>query len=1818
MLWLPDVRQSDYEELKQVHAPRVAEIVAVHWPELDGIKYYCSTAADEIFVGSAASNPTIQPLEIRFKQNQFLDLPIEDGVSDSQIKLEFWDADGAISDLHLRHGAGVRVVVYYWFPDFGYFLEQWHGHLGEPEEEDGEMFSVPVAYGFRSALQPLPRRYPKYSGCQAVWGGLLSTLDEIAHNDCPWNLHLPGGTTGVAGSELLGECPRQTRQNCTDYLGDSDSFLAFDTPADSYPNANLISKTRGTGRQVKDTLPVVYGPFTLKECKLLGFAIDENTNDPDQGWVWCLFGVSEGVVEYIEEPYINNKFDGLEHFRYALGELRQARTDPPFSPSAGNYSGTAYFVMRVSGDYRFTDGEDLSGQCHVGRRMNVPQWTDTETRTEGPSNNRAWVLLDVMTNKRWGHGIDESRLVIQDWIDIAAWCDELVDYKDASGATQTSIRSQFVGALTEKSAARHIYDICLAGNFTLPFPYRGKTRIFGLSAMENLELAPVFTDEGEERNIVVDEKGKSLLKTFKTSDRELANRVVVTFADRELDNETRTLVFEDVTQQLKAGKTFGDKSRRQVTKDYNLVGVDGIGAATRLGNMLLDLGPLAGTTDDGAGLENNRRVKFTTWFSYTLNLHKYGVIKVISKKIAKYGFTYFRIVSMTRLADLKVEIEAVAYPERYYETSNTLMLATSSLIDGQEGTAYTQSLAAAGGVGPYSYAVTDGSLPDGLTLSSATISGTPSTPGTYSFDITVTDSGGRSATMAYTITIASAPVTGTDTGLSFEVTDASLPISIGLPVSEGENLTNATNLQLRNASDVLVSCSFAARERWHGLASDTSKKIKVLALDFTPNGTGVYTVETGTSNPSPASAISLTNNTNDYHVQVGDLDLKIGKNGNNPLVSCKLSTVEQLSGTLPTITATVPVKSRLVANSTSVSGNTAAAIGQNFVTPAAPGLFTGVTSVKFGWEGKYTGLVNGVPKAITYTTENPIEIGRDEFSPDHKFIFDQGGADEYILTLYDYVWKTGYFARATTLADGTGTPLDTFPSGMPLNVTVRDKEAIDAGTYTVDSISSGRINLTTTLSKRLLKNIIVEPATTTSPVTATLEMQSASVSLQNAHRLIIKQVGFFKYSGSRLFPDLQVELYWEFFAGHSFTKCEMRVVNANQTMPAVVDDAQWEALQFNLPLGVTGTASSDEVLANNGSGSACARRTAGTSDSTAVAGSFKWCIANLAEKWPSRLVATTSAFTWSPYPAISGTTHAFPKDRANLWQFTLGASADSAAKIFRDLRVKYNAAYVASSGVIRRMFSAPKSWVTNDWQGDSRAADAANRFERQLKMQWDETANDVGASLQWSHFNRELSSHTHPDSGNDFGDVFGVNLFGTTFDQGDNYTGNRYDFVEWMLIEGIRNGNAKAWRMALEHANNQFTLGTILSAIPNGSNETYNKLGGHRYEKSTNGINNTDYDGYYTHHWVEGLYLCWALTGAPWMYDTLLLSRDYARRGIDSGLAATFETYNEGRGLGWLILALLAAYRHFGDTADLTRAVAAADALRSFEESQGLKGVYVATGYTSPSSSRGKQVFNSELCGYAAFGLVELLAELEAKGTPNATLQNALIRGAKWAARGLASLNNAQGNQPVIAAQISGGNITPAIGRYEWFQSGIRLSDDDSMIVGALTAVGLLAAARAGNFADLKALAWDCFKAANLYQDSDVRTARPIGTYDTLSYRRSQYYASSDKVHRQTMFLGFPFLADQLKNQSLNPPTITTVAPSSIAANASVTLTITGTGFVTGCQVGIGGYVFTPASVTATQIVLTIAANLYTAGKYPVMVSNPNKGQSNLASVTVT
>lgn len=83
-----------------------------------------------------------------------------------------------------------------------------------------------------------------------------------------------------------------------------------------------------------------------------------------------------------------------------------------------------------------------------------------------------------------------------------------------------------------------------------------------------------------------------------------------------------------------------------------------------------------------------------------------------------------------------------------------LSVQPSALPNGQPGDAYSQSLSASGAAGPFSFTVSDGNLPTGLTLStSGSLGGNLPASGSFSFTVRASDSYGNTGTAQYTIAV---------------------------------------------------------------------------------------------------------------------------------------------------------------------------------------------------------------------------------------------------------------------------------------------------------------------------------------------------------------------------------------------------------------------------------------------------------------------------------------------------------------------------------------------------------------------------------------------------------------------------------------------------------------------------------------------------------------------------------------------------------------------------------------------------------------------------------------------------------------------------------------------------------------------------------------------------------------------------------------------------------------------------------------------------------------------------------------------------------
>ena len=156
---------------------------------------------------------------------------------------------------------------------------------------------------------------------------------------------------------------------------------------------------------------------------------------------------------------------------------------------------------------------------------------------------------------------------------------------------------------------------------------------------------------------------------------------------------------------------------------------------------------VTGTADGTETLVDQTNVVLSQWTQYSVTFTAGSSAPVLN--IGGYDAEGYELAD-----DVSVVLDSPVLP--------------ASLADATYGSSYTGSVAATGGTAPYSYAVTAGTLPDGLSLDATTgaITGTPTATGDADFTVTATDSSSTPLTGShdYTMTVDKAAPTVTVTG----------------------------------------------------------------------------------------------------------------------------------------------------------------------------------------------------------------------------------------------------------------------------------------------------------------------------------------------------------------------------------------------------------------------------------------------------------------------------------------------------------------------------------------------------------------------------------------------------------------------------------------------------------------------------------------------------------------------------------------------------------------------------------------------------------------------------------------------------------------------------------------------------------------------------------------------------------------------------------------------------------------------------------------------------------------------------------------------
>jgi len=427
--------------------------------------------------------------------------------------------------------------------------------------------------------------------------------------------------------------------------------------------------------------------------------------------------------------------------------------------------------------------------------------------------------------------------------------------------------------------------------------------------------------------------------------------------------------------------------------------------------------------------------------------------------------------------------------------SNILTLSPNSLPGATVGTGYSQTVTASGGTAPYTFAVTSGSLPNGLTLTASgaqagRISGTPSAAGTFNFTVQATDPSFNTGSKAYSIVVAAAPLvigpasfpagtvgtaynqsvtaSGGTGPYDFDVLSGSLPTGLSLNTSTGAITGTPT-----------VGGSFTFTVQVTDQTPTTGTKQFTINIGSNILTVSPPTVPNGTQSSPYSATVTASGGTGPYTFAVTAGSLPAG---------LSLSSSGDITGT-PTGSgaSTFTIRATDSLNNTGSRSYTVN-IGTNSLTVSPPTLPPGTQNVAYnrtlsaaGGTGPYTfALTSGaLPAGLALSSGGvisgtPTVTGNFAFSVQATDSVNNTGSQAYTLviggniitltptTLPNGTQNTAY-SQTVTASGGNGSYTYSIASGsLPTGLTLNASSGAITGTPTGSGLSNFTIGVVDT------------------------------------------------------------------------------------------------------------------------------------------------------------------------------------------------------------------------------------------------------------------------------------------------------------------------------------------------------------------------------------------------------------------------------------------------------------------------------------------------------------------------------------------------------------------------------------------------------------------------------------------------------------------------------------------------------------------------------------------------------------------------------------
>jgi uncharacterized protein (TIGR03437 family) len=907
--------------------------------------------------------------------------------------------------------------------------------------------------------------------------------------------------------------------------------------------------------------------------------------------------------------------------------------------------------------------------------------------------------------------------------------------------------------------------------------------------------------------------------------------------------------------------------------------------------------------------------------------------------------------------------------------------------------------------------------------------------------------------------------------VSLNVTQAALPVTIGVPFSEAAALLSTAKLTLLDPSGNPIALQTRVLARWRGTASDERKALKWVLLDFTPQVPGTYILTNdGLAGPQNVP-LAITQSADKISVASSQIRLEFARQGVALVPSFKLDNVEQLTTPL-TVQGAFSRSAIVVLNPTASD-----ALTVNDTSLLSPGMqvrFEHCATLKWAVEKGWTSVWSG----------------DSQLRGNHRYLLDEGTPqqEELLCTEAEY----GTLKLAAPLKFN-------HPAGAKLRDLTIEQEVA-----TIKAVSGQRLTFTESLKQNHVANDYLR-TNNTNFVKAHATVENAVVEEVNALRVVIKQQGRFTVpnAGGLAAPTLRFTLRYYIYADQPFVRVRLRLLNEGTYGFGAVRLQEGPYTQHVLLRSLS--AMIPTIAAGNGkislteASEAYAKVAARQNAAQLSAGTFEIAVPEFAENYPKALSADATGLRFDVLPDV-GSDYQFDGARAKTTDFYLGRNTSKVTALTNSLRASLDPVYVARTGAVRPLLIEKRDWQ-KQFSNDSELAEAATRAERHLAVGYAvENSDSSDRNPAQSIYEYRLRNEQGTNLGwRNFGDLAWA----------AGYANVHYDLPFVLLREFLRTGDARAFQAGSEMARYRADWGQYHANDYWDREGAYNMRGVAFYEKGDHG---SDVLPMLTHNWIEGLWLHWALTGDEAVHEAAIEGGEALARFLKYEFTADNALkWNESRWLGWPALGLMAAWRYAGEPRYLEAARKSVYLLMTAEERAGKKGWFIPE-----TSGIGPITQPFMWAGYCQLGVIEYWRE-----TNDNRVADFIVRVADW-------LLGKTGSQAVLQGgrNVPGGLYQPLGAELNW--SPTRQLEAPSNEIAMLNLPVLTAAARITHRADLRAVARQLFRDVAFYRDIADGQAVAPSFRAAINFRAFQFGGSSPKVFGQTGLTLSEYLPDLL------------------------------------------------------------------------------------------